>query len=311
MFRTLNPVSESTLMKTRSLPLVAALGLTLLPGWLIAQPSAHYVPGVEGIKGSSLPPPGFYLRDYNVYYTASQVNDTSGHSAGPPNFGASVYANVPRALWISDAKVLGGYVGADALLPLVYQHGRAGGWDSSTFGVGDFFGEATLSWHLQQFDFAAGVGEWAPTGDSPGHAPPPPSTRAGLGYWTTMLTAGATWYVDADKTWALSALNRYEFNSEQRDTDITYGQAYTLEWGASKTVNKTIDLGVVGYYQQQVTSNTGAPSSSRNRVAAAGPEVSIAFPKPMLFVSARYLYEFMAESRARGQTLALTLTKAF
>jgi hypothetical protein len=31
----------------------------------------------------------------------------------------------------------------------------------------------------------------------------------------------------------------------------------------------------------------------------------------MLFVSARYAYEFMAEDRAQGHTLALTLTKRF
>ena len=73
-----------------------------------------------------------------------------------------------------------------------------------------------------------------------------------------MLTAGATWYIDQEKTWAVSALNRYEFNTEQRDTHVTPGQAYTLEWGVSKTVMKVVDLGAVGYYQQQVTTNSGA-----------------------------------------------------
>jgi hypothetical protein len=48
-----------------------------------------------------------------------------------------------------------------------------------------------------------------------------------------------------------------------------------------------------------------------NRVAAIGPEVSVMFPKQMFFVSLRYNYEFMAESRAQGHTTALTLTKRF
>lgn len=299
-------------MKIRSIRLVLAAGIAALPGLLSAQPTAHYTPGVEGIKAASLPPPGFYARDYNVFYSASQVNDSSGHSAGPPNFGAFVYANVPRAIWITDTKLLGGFVGVDALLPLLYQHGRAGGWDSSTFGVGDFFAETTLSWHPKQFDLAVGIGEFMPTGDSPGHAPPPPSTRAGLGYWGTMLTAGATWYIDSEKTWAVSALNRYEFNTQQRDTDITPGQAYTLEWGVSKTLDKVLDLGAVGYYQQQVTTDDGGGSShNRDRVAAAGAEMAIAYPGPMFFVSVRYLYEFMAEDRAQGHTCTITLTKRF
>lgn len=294
-------------MKTRFVRYILAIGLAALPGLLQAQPSAHYVPGSEGIQGASLPPPGVYARDYNYFYWAGQVNNSSGYSAGPPNFDAFTYATIPRVIWITDMKVLGGFIGVDALLPLVYQHVRAGGYDSSTFGIGDFFGEGTLSWHPKQFDFAIGSGVWAPTGDSG----MPPTTRVGAGFWTFMQTAGATWYIDEGKTWAVSALNRYEFNTEQRDTHVTPGQAYTLEWGVSKTLAKVIDLGAVGYYQQQVTMDSGAPASSRNRVAAVGPEVSVAFPKQMFFVSVRYNYEFMAESRAQGNAVTLTLTKRF
>ena len=185
----------------------------------------------------------------------------------------SLTRTYPRAIWITDIKFLGGYVGVDALLPLVDQHVRAGGFDSTTFGIGDFFGEGTLSWHIKQFDFAIGSGVWAPTGDSG----PPPTTRVGAGFWTFMQTAGATWYIDEAKTWAVSALNRYEFNTEQRDTHVTPGDAYTLEWGISKSVCKEADLGVVGYYQQQVTGNSD--KSPLNRVAAIGPEVSVHVPE--------------------------------
>ena len=296
-------------MKTRFVRIVLAAGLAALPGLLQAQPSAHYVPGVEGIKAASLPPPGVYFRDYNYFYTADQVNDTSGNKNGPADLDAFTYANLPRVLWITDTKFLGGFVGVDGFLPLVYQrvsvNTPGGPFSGDTFGIGDLFAEGTLSWHLKQFDFAVGSGVDAPTGDSGS------PTRAGLGYWTFMQTAGATWYIDEGKTWAVSALNRYEFNTEQRDTHVTPGQAYTLEWGVSKTLIKVIDLGAVGYYQQQVTTDSGAPASSRDRVAAVGPEISVAFPKQMLFISLRYDYEFMAENRAQGHTFALTLTKRF
>jgi hypothetical protein len=293
-------------MKTQIQLLVLAASLAALPGILQAQPSAHYVPGSEGVKGSSLPPPGFYFRDYNYFYWADQLNDSSGN-ANPhvSNFKAFTYANIPRAIWITDTKFLGGYVGVDALLPLVDQHVRAGAFDSTTFGIGDLFGEGTLSWHIKQFDFAVGSGVWAPTGDSG-----PGTTRVGAGFWTFMQTAGATWYVDDAKTWAVSALNRYEFNTEQRDTHVTSGDAYTMEWGVSKSVCKEADLGIVGYYQQQVTGNSDK-KTSLNRVAAIGPEISAMFPKQMFFVSLRYNYEFMAESRAQGNAITMTLTKRF
>jgi len=129
-----------------------------------------------------------------------------------------------------------------------------------------------------------------------------------------MLTAGATWYPDEAKTWAVSALNRYEFNTEQRDTHDTRGEAYTLEWGLSKTFCKTIDCGVVGYYQQKVTGDSGSNPvglTPHDRVAAVGPEISVAIPSAVLFVSCRYEYEFLADNRAQGHTVTLTLTKRF
>jgi hypothetical protein len=294
-------------MKTRIQFLLLAASLAALPGILQAQPSAHYVPGSEGIKGASLPPPGVYVRDYNYFYWAGQFNDPSGNDAHVPNADVFTYANIPRVIWITDTKLLGGNIGVDALLPLVDQHVKAGGFDSSTFGIGDLFAEGTLSWHPKQFDFAIGSGVWAPTGDSG----KPPTTRVGAGFWTFMQTAGVTWYIDEDKTWAVSALNRYEFSTEQRDTDVIPGQTYTLEWGVSKSLCKESDIGVVGYYQQQVNPNNGSPYSSRSSVAAVGPEVSFMFPKQMFFVSIRYNYEFMAESRAQGNAITLTLTKRF
>ena len=300
-------------MKTRIQFLLLAASLVTLPGILQAQPSAHYVPGSEGIDGATLPPPGIYFRDYNYFYWSDELNGPSGNRVGPANLDTFTYANIPRVIWITDTKFLGGFVGVDALLPLVYQQTSVntpgGPFSGSTFGIADLFAEVTLSWHPKQFDFAIGSGVWAPTGNSPGG--PGPSTAPGLGYWTFMQTAGATWYIDEDKTWAVSALNRYEFNTEQRDTEVTPGQAYTLEWGVSKGVCKEANLGVVGYYQQQVTANSGAPASSRNRVAAVGPEVNFMFPKQMFFVSIRYNYEFMAENRAQGNAVTLTLTKRF
>ena len=67
--------------------------LAAAPNRLQAQPSAHYCPGVEGIQAASLPPPGFYVRDYNVFYTADRLNNASGQSAGPANFNVFNYVH--------------------------------------------------------------------------------------------------------------------------------------------------------------------------------------------------------------------------
>jgi hypothetical protein len=304
-------------MKNPIIRSILVVALAAVPGAIQAQPDAHYVPGIEGIKCATLPPPGFYLRDYNVFYQAGQINNGAG-DALPMVFQTMVYANVPRAIWITDTKIAGGNLGFDVVLPLVYTSVSVGsGYHESKFGIGDAYAESTLSWHPGQFDIGAAVGIWAPTGTSGTPVSP------GTGFWTPELTLGVTWYADADKTWAVSLLNRYEFNSEDRDyqaNNVTPGQAWTLEGGVSKTLKnvgtcvKAMDVGVVGYYQQRITASTGNQPAAENlfpysRVAAVGPEINLDFP--YLTASFRYNYEFLADNRAQGQTVAVTLTKRF
>jgi hypothetical protein len=190
----------------------------------------------------------------------------------PVDFNALVYANLIRGVWITDLQVLGGSVGMDMIVPLIYTDlsvkgtpGGAGDYDAAVFGVGDlYFEPLTLSWHKPRWDAAFGLSFFAPTGDSElGTAKP------GKGFWTPMLTAGATVYLDEQKTWSVSALNRYEFNTEERDSNITPGQIWTIEWGLAKAVSQTIELGLSGYYQAQTTKDygTGASSALEGRTA--------------------------------------------
>ena len=295
---------------TKSIGALLLAGLFALPTLLQAQPTAHYVPGTEGIKAATLPPPGFWLRDYNSFYFADRVNDSKGHNISAADPKAYIYANVPRLLWITETKVLDGFLGVDALLPIVYKeiemNTPGGKFHENTTGIGDFFAEGSWSWHLKQWDLALAAGVWVPTGDFSENDP----SRIGSGYWGEMLTAGATWYLDEEKRWALSVLNRYEFNQQQEQTRITPGQAYTIEGGISYAVTKTLDVGPIGYFQRQMTGDHGSNASSgQDSVAAIGPEISTFFPKWMLGVSFRYAYEFLSQDRLQGHTFTLTITK--
>ena len=292
---------------TKPIGALLTAGLFALPNCLQAQPTAHYAPGLEGLQAATLPPPGVYLRDYNWFYYADYVNDAQGNKIADQQ--AFIYAQAPRVIWITDVKVLDGYLGVDALMPFMYKGLK--GIDQA-FSAGDLFFEGTWSGHWKQLDVGLGAGVWAPTGKYSASNP----IYAGQGYWGEMLTFGATWYPDEAKRWSISALNRYEFNQEQQDTDITPGQAYTVEGGigyaVSQTESQKIDFGAIGYYQQQVTGDKGNPfGSGRDRVAAIGPEINAFFPKIMLGVSLRYAYEFLADNRFQGNTFTLTITKRF
>lgn len=289
-------------MKIRLLCCFVLLGgLLATSGSLPAQ--THYPAGVEGVKGSSLPPPGVYLRDYNYIYFSDSYKE------GPPAFNLFANVQAPRLIYITGHKLLGGYYGADIIVPFAYQNLDFSVFHNSRLGLSDIFVEPiTLSWHIKQFDFAFGYGFWAPTGDFSRTDPVSP----GKGFWTHMLTGGVTIYPDKEKTWSISALNRYEINGENKDLRTTPGQYWTMEWGVAKTVRKTVDVGLTGYFQVQTTSaNLGGTSSlsGKEHVAAVGPEVTFPIPKIGLSTSLRYMREAGASLRPEGNTFNITLTK--
>lgn len=288
----------------------AAFGSTVFALAALAQPQfgGHYPIGVEGIKGGSLPPPGFYLRDYNLFYFADRLNDAN--SAGvPADLDVFAYANAIRPIWITPVQLLGGNYGMDVLVPITYTDFSVTGLSDTSFGLGDiFFEPITLSWHWQQFDLGVGYGVWAPTGHTSETSPAKP----GKGFWSNMFTLGGTWYPDTQKSWAVSALSRYEIHTESEIGDITPGNTLSLEWGISKSLSKAIEIGAVGYYQQQTTDDDGTGASTvHDRVFGVGPEISTFCPKHKFFLSLRYLREFGAQDRPEGNTVTLTLTKLF
>jgi hypothetical protein len=118
--------------------------------------------------------------------------------------------------------------------------------------------------------------------------------------------------VDSEKTYSISLLNRYEINQEQDQTHIIPGNTDTLEFGFGKAFTKTIEAGVIGYYQTQVTDDAGPGSSNtRDYVLGAGPEISLVCPKLGVITSLRYAYEFEAKDRPQGHVISLTLTRRF
>jgi hypothetical protein len=283
----------------------------MLFGMALAGETGHYVNGVEGIKASTLPPPGFYYRMYNVYYDADDITDKDGDELDV-GFDIHVYALVNRFIWISDIKMLGGDFGADVIIPLVYTDLEitALGVDDDEFWLGDIAIEPfVLSWHGARYDASSGLAVYVPTGETDEPASP------GKDFWTALITLGGTYYFDVEKTWSASILARYEIHSEKDDTDVRPGNDFHFEWGIGKTLAKIWDVGLAGYCQWQVTDDSGSDVQGdkgvHDRVFAVGPEVSVFIPSAKSFLSLRSLWEFEAKDRTEGHVTALTLTKAF
>lgn len=74
-------------------------------------------------------------------------------------------------------------------------------------------------------------------------------------------------------------LGRYEVNTELQGKDYRPGDRFNFEWGIAKTI-KTLDVGVSGYCDWQVTDDSGADpvnTGVRDRSLAVGPEVHYFF----------------------------------
>jgi hypothetical protein len=335
-------------MKTTCPSIYQLLAISFLLAVTLQLRAQHYPAGSEGIKAASLPSPGVYFEDYNSFYYSDKTPGFSDQLMANKyysGFDLFTYVQSPRLMWMTDWKFLGADYGMAVRIPFVYKkHDQpfptvlakyigipVGPAITSVneFGLSDIQVEPLiLSWHLKRFDIVTGYSFWAPTGEYDHKKLF--LLNLGNGYWTHMFTLGATWYPDEKKTWAISLLNRYEINMAQysdlyasatppyvASLDTTLGNIYTLEWAVSKTIVNGVDVGLTGYYQQQVTDTEGptwyGPTyfSERVHVAGIGPEIKVACPKWGLVGSLRYAYEFSAMDHPQGHLINLTVTKSF
>ena len=273
----------------------------------------EYFNGAEGIKAATCPPPGFYLRSYNFMYSAGALKDSGGRDI-PAGFDVKVTGTAERFLLVTSKKFLGGDLAFDAMLPFIYNDLRVetAGIHEHTASAGDlYFSPCILAYHGERYDSVVSVSFFLPTGAHDDRTP----NKAGKRYFTTMATGGFTSYFGEEKSVSLSLLARYEKHGKIRGRDARPGDDLHFEFGLGKTVKKTIDLGIAGYCQRQMTKDRGTDIlydvSVKDRVFAIGPEASFIFPKRMMFLSVRALAEFGARDRSQGNVVVVTLTKRF
>jgi hypothetical protein len=226
-------------------------------------------------------------------------------------------ASVHRLIYVNDfpQKVLGANYGAYLMVPTYYASLQmdAMGVDDDRFRVGDIdLCPLMLSWNKKRFDFAVAYEVMMPTGDRD------LSEAATLGreYWSHMITAGGTGYLDTEKTWTFSLLGRYEINQERTSDHMRAGDQFHLEWGAGKAFGKLgLEVGIVGYAAWQTTDDSGHGAfwdkSVHDRVFAVGPEVNYMIKPVGLHMALRFEKEFGARDHTEGHILNLTLTKKF
>lgn len=271
----------------------------------------HYVAGVEGIQGASVPPPGTYYLGYLVDYNIEQFRapgsstDLPGHNTG------TVVALANRLVWISNTKFLGADFGMETIVPVLGTSLtiNAAGISESKTGIGDvYLGPLVLGWHGARWDAVAAAGLWLDSASSATPASP------GKGYKSVMLTGGATYYFDAAKSISGSALMRFENNSE-KSGGFKPGNQVSLEWGVAKVIGP-VQVGLVGYDQVQVSDDSGpGASGDRSSRHAIGAEVVLPILSAGVFLKAAAYKEYRSEAgtgaEPKGNLLRFSFVKAF
>ena len=291
-------------MKTTRIASAAALALLVATG---AYAEGHYVPGVEGMQGPSVPPPGVYYLGYLVNYNIDSLRAPGSSEAIPGRNKGSVTALANRLVWVTNHKFLGADYGIETIIPVMRTSLDFA--NSKDSGVGDVYvGPLVLGWHGPQWDAVAAAGMWLDTASTREPASP------GKGFKSTMLTGGLTYYFDGAKTITGSALARYEFNS-RKDNGIRPGQQLTVEWGLGKSFG-TFSAGLVGYSQWQTTKDHGVGASNdKSSVHAVGAEVVYPIPSAGVFLKAAAYKEVSAKGgtnpQPKGSLVRFSLVKAF
>jgi len=328
-------------MRKLFMVMLIALGfLGASSGAAFALSDAQYPYGVEGIKAASAPPPGLYFKCYSLFYWSDDLRGRDGETqvlevgagALPAPSKAKIFAVAPRLIWITEHKFLGANVGMDVILPIfvkdltITQPGGAETiFDDSDFGFGDLIIEPLImAWHGARYDASAGMGLFFPLGGY--WAPDNPNdlrlNAPGSDMWTGLFSAGGTFYIDADKTWSVSLLARYEIHSKQIHSDFNPGDDLGFEWGLGKTfpgADFITEAGVVGYSQWQITDDKNHPledpregvgmDGTGQSVHAVGPEVSVFVPSWKTIISIKALIEFDAVNTFKGNRCVIGLTR--
>jgi len=263
--------------------------------------------------------PGLLVEETIGYYHADRINDSNGNGI-PESPRVITESAMTHVAFLSTYKFLGGYYGAEFLLPLADVHVQSGPVDERTAAVGDLIvSPFILQWNeaklmdkplFQRFVFAVVL----PTGDYDRNK----AVNVGNNIYSINPYYAVTWLA-TDKV-ELSARLHYLWNSKNDDpfvglgaSSIQPGQAFHANYAASYEVLKGVRLGVNGYVLQQLTDhevNGQKIGGTRERVYGIGPGAQLAAGKGF-FIYLNSYFETGAENRPEGTKTVFRLSKGF
>jgi hypothetical protein len=189
--------------------------------------------------------------------------------------------------------------------PFVIQ--KQGQISDSRDGFSDLYPQASLRWHN-------GVNSWMiyGTGDIPtGTYDSSRLANFGIGHGAADGGVGYT-YLDEKTGHEFSIVTGLTYNFVNPSTGYQNGIDWHLDWGASQFVSKTVHIGAVGYFYQQLTDDSGcAPALCpfKSRTIGIGPQAGFIFPAGEMqgYLNLKAYWDVDTQNHASGYSAWVTL----
>jgi hypothetical protein len=195
---------------------------------------------------------------------------------------------------------------ATALLPTPISITRSISLQQDTTGFTDLIPMFSDRWNAGVNNYMAYL-----TGDIPvGLYSSSNLANIGLGHGAIDGGVGYT-YFDQKTGHEFSAVLGFTGNFENQSTGYTSGIDSHLDWGASQFLTKQLQVGLVGYFYEQLTGDSGcAPvlCPFKSRVIGVGPQIGYIFPVAGMqgYVNLKGYGEFDNDNRPDGWNVWLT-----
>ena len=185
---------------------------------------------------------------------------------------------------------------------------RGGSLTETVTGFGDLISQFSLRWNQGVNNYMV----YVLNNYTVGEYDPKSIANLGIGHYAVDV-GGAYTYFDQKAGHEFSATLGFTYNFENEHTQYQNGVDMHIDWGASQFLTKQFQVGLAGYWYQQISCDSGAGNRLgcfEVRVAGIGPQIGYVFPinkEWQGYINVKGFKEFAAEHRPDGWNAWLTL----
>jgi hypothetical protein len=276
-----------------------------------------YPLGMSATNSGVTPASGFTYSNQLLIYSRDKFKGPNGETLATGN--QSVVMDLNSLVWVNKKELLGGArFSMSATLPVANNSLESDVTGPISGGAGfadSYYQPVIFGWNKERVALRAVYGFLAPTGSFEVGA----NDNVGSGYWTHAFSSGQTFYLNSNKTTAISAFQMYELHTEQEGTGIHPGQNLDLDYSVTHSLSlrgdSSLQLGLVGYNQWQTTDKTGPgitpqQAAAHYKVNALGFVTNFSLPRK-INVGFKYFKEFSNRSTFEGYSVQFSGSISF